>query len=76
MCFIPVLLLDHKFYGRMRRSEGKPTPALLTEYLKGHGPDGILESVIWERKFSVIQVVMEALAIQHHGESPSFPVVL
>ena len=76
MCFIFGLLLDHKFYGRMRWHKGKSTPALLIEYLIRHGLDCILESVIWERKFSAIKVMMKALANQYQGESSPFPVGL
>ena len=67
MCFIFGLLLDHKLYGRMRWHKGKLTATLLIEYLIGHGLDCILESVIWEKKFSAIKVMMEALANQYQG---------
>lgn len=35
----------------------------------------ILKSITWERKLSVFQVTIKALASQNHGESPSFLVV-
>lgn len=49
--------------------------ASLTEYLERPGLDRILQSIFWEGKLLVFQVMMEALVSQTHGEAPSFLVV-